>query len=106
METNKLTIWDEPMPGQLLRTLLVLESSSALERFLCDVMTEKEIREISTRLEAARLLSIGTPYTDIAIQTKLSSRTIARISDWMQNGCGGYKEALTHHAHSLPARAE
>lgn len=79
-----------------------------MRAFLCDVMTEKEIIEISARLEAARMLSLGAKYEDIIKATKLSSRTVARISDWLKNGAGGYKEALDiveHQSHSLPARA-
>lgn len=81
-----------------------------MQAFLRDVMTEKEILDISSRLEAARMLSAGEKYTTISKQTKLSSRTIARISDWMQNGKGGYKTAISllgsHHAHTPPAHAE
>jgi len=81
-----------------------------MRNFLRDVMTEKEITEISARFEAARLLSIGEKYTTISKKTKLSSRTIARISDWLQNGSNGYLPALqiakTHHDHIPPAHAE
>ena len=77
-----------------------------LQDFLRDVMTEKEIYEVSARLEAARLLQQKVAYTEIAKRTKLSSRTIARISDWLQNGAGGYQTALRHHAHIPPVRAE
>ncbi|EDK72579.1 hypothetical protein TM7_0280 [candidate division TM7 genomosp. GTL1] len=74
-------------------------------------MTEKEINEISSRLEAAKMLDQGKKYTEIVEKTKLSSRTIARISDWMQNGCDGYSAVLGivnthHHGHISPARAE
>lgn len=72
-------------------------------------MTEKEIIEISSRFEAAKMLQQGKKYTEIIEKTKLSSRTVARISDWMQNGCGGYEAALelanAHHGHIPPARA-
>ena len=49
----------------------------------------------------------GIKYTEIVAKTKLSSRTIARISDWLQNGCNGYQVALQniHHDHISPARA-
>ena len=78
-----------------------------MENFLRDVMTEKEIIEVSSRLEAARMLQAGNTYTDIVASTKLSSRTVARISDWMKNGCSGYAAALKeiHHNHIAPARA-
>ena len=70
-------------------------------------MTEKEIIEISSRLEAARMLQSGSKYVDIVAKTKLSSRTVARISDWMKNGCNGYAVVLgqtNHHGHISPAR--
>jgi TrpR-related protein YerC/YecD len=80
-----------------------------MQNFLRDVMSEKEIIEISSRLEAARMLQAGKKYIEIIEKTKLSSRTIARISDWIQNGQGGYEAALkvinTHHSHISPVRA-
>ena len=81
-----------------------------MQNFLRDVLTEKEIIEVSARLEAAKMLRAGAKYTNIVAATKLSSRTVARISDWLQNGTGGYDAALSviddHHAHIPPARAE
>jgi len=64
-------------------------------------MTEKEILEIGARLEAAKMLKDGKKYIDISKRTNLSSRTVARISNWLKNGCKGYKEAIklirSHH---------
>lgn len=79
-----------------------------MQNFLRDVMTEKEIIEISARFEAAKMLSEGRKYTEIVTATKLSSRTVARISEWLQNGCDGYQAALktVHHDHLSPARAD
>lgn len=80
-----------------------------MQNFLRDVMTEKEIVEISARFEAARMLTEGKKYSEIIAATKLSSRTVARISEWLQNGCNGYQAALktaNHHGHISPARAE
>ena len=77
-----------------------------MQAFLRDVMTEKEIIELSARLEAAKMLSDGEKYTDIVATTKLSSRTVARISDWLRSGTGGYKDAIAHHSHLWPARAD
>jgi len=104
-DTNQL--WDGDTTRQLAEVLVAIDSVPAMQNFLRDVMTEKEIIEISSRLEAARMLQSGKKYTEIIEQTKLSSRTIARISDWMQNGAGGYEPALdivnSHHGHILPA---
>jgi TrpR-related protein YerC/YecD len=103
---NSNTLWENPLSAQFSEAVFRMSSQAELQDFLRDVMTEKEILEVSARFEAARLLEQNVPYTEIAKQTKLSSRTIARISDWLQNGTGGYKNALAHHAHIPPARAE
>jgi TrpR-related protein YerC/YecD len=110
MNNNVNQIWETASPQQFAQVLAQITDRQTIESFLRDVMTEKEIIEISSRLEAAKMLSDGKKYTEIIETTKLSSRTIARISDWMQNGRGGYKTALSlidvHHTHLPPARAE
>lgn len=110
MNEKSQTIWETNSPQQFARVLAQMTDEKTMQNFLRDVMTEKEIIEVSARLQAARMLSEGKKYIDIIETTKLSSRTIARISDWMQNGQGGYATAIditsAHHAHLSPARAE
>jgi TrpR-related protein YerC/YecD len=102
-------IWENKIAQQFASALVAINDPNLMMNFLRDVMTEKEIIEISARLEAARMLQAGYKYTDIVTKTKLSSRTVARISDWMKNGCDGYANILgqmKHHDHIPPARAE
>jgi TrpR-related protein YerC/YecD len=110
MTNNKTTIWDDRKAQQLAEALTSITDVRTMQNFLRDVMTEKEIVEISARFEAAKMLQASSKYTDIVAKTKLSSRTVARISDWLQNGCSGYQAALKtiniHHDHLSPARAE
>lgn len=107
MSQDKTSVWNSGTTLQLAEALVAIDNLTTMENFLRDVMTEKEIIEISSRLEAARMLQAGKTYTDIVAKTKLSSRTVARISDWMKNGCSGYAAALKeiHHQHITPARA-
>jgi TrpR-related protein YerC/YecD len=108
MPNDKTTVWESNTARQFAEALLAIDDISVLQNFLRDVMTEKEIIEISSRLQAARMLQAGSTYTAIVAQTKLSSRTVARISDWMKNGCNGYTAVLSqtsHHGHIPPARA-
>ncbi|HWZ65723.1 MAG TPA: YerC/YecD family TrpR-related protein [Patescibacteria group bacterium] len=104
------SVWKIASARQLAETIVDIGDAQTMQNFLCDVMTKKEIIEISSRFEAAKMLQQGKKYTEIIEKTKLSSRTIARISDWMQNGRGGYEAALkivnAHHTHIPPARAE
>ena len=105
MKQSNPLIW-QPQPAQnLSRALAAIGDVASMQNFLRDVLTEAEITEISARFEAARLLQEGARYATIINQTKLSSRTVARISDWLKNGCGGYQIALTlvHHHPLTPA---
>lgn len=88
-------LWDKPAAAQLVQVLTTINDADTMRRFLRDVLTEKEIREISARLTAARMLREGATYLEIVEKTKLSSRTVARISLWLQNGYKGYDAAIS-----------
>jgi len=107
MSSNKNIIWESKTAQQFAEALFAIDNIKVLQNFLSDIMTEKEIAEICSRLEAARMLQEGNKYTDIIAKTKLSSRTVARISDWMKNGHNGYSVVLSqihkHHSHTPPA---
>jgi TrpR-related protein YerC/YecD len=93
-------VWKLKNTPQIAQVLCKITDVKTMQNFLRDVMTETEIIEISARLEAAKMLSRGEKYEKITNETKLSSRTVARISKWVQNGCEGYKEAISlinHH---------
>jgi TrpR-related protein YerC/YecD len=109
MQSFDTSVWDISTARRFAEAITTIDDVQAMQNFLRDVMTEKEIIEISSRLEAAKMLQEGKKYTEIIEKTKLSSRTVARISDWMQNGCGGYEAVLkildAHHSHTPPARA-
>lgn len=110
MMTSVTSVWETESARQFARVVAAIDDVQVMQNFLRDIMTEKEIVEVSSRLAAAKMLQQGKKYTEIVEKTKLSSRTVARISGWMQNGCGGYaialKPAAIHHAHTSPARAE
>jgi TrpR-related protein YerC/YecD len=91
MNLNVQSVWSNEQTKQLATVLVSMGDVATMQNFLRDVMTEKEILEISARLEAARMLERGAKYTEVIAKTKLSSRTIARISDWMKNGCRGFR---------------
>jgi TrpR-related protein YerC/YecD len=108
MSQDVSTVWKDTKSQRLAEALVSIQDNLTMQNFLRDVMTEKEIIEISARFQAAKMLSEGKKYTEIVTATKLSSRTIARISEWLQNGCNGYQAALktVHHDHLSPARAD
>jgi TrpR-related protein YerC/YecD len=93
MSSPKPDIWDREA-GELLRALVRLQSVREAKRFIRDLMTTDEIRMIVDRWRVARMLDQGVSYREIEAQTGLSSRTIARISRWMQEGEGGYRAMI------------
>ena len=110
MNSSVDQLWNDANTLQLAEVLVAIDNKTDMTNFLRDVMTEKEIIEISARLEAARMLKQGKTYVEIVQKTKLSTRTVARVRDWMQNGAGGYKQVLARldeiHAHIPPVRAD
>lgn len=94
MNNDSNKIWKTRVPSQLAAILSDIRDENTMRNFLRDVMTEKEIIEIAARLEAAKMLSKGASYKEVARETKLSSRTIARVSEWLQNGSAGYQAAI------------
>lgn len=88
----------------LFSAICQLETVDETRRFLRDLLTEDEIEEFSRRWQAARLLSEGVLYSEIAALTGLSSTTIARVSKWLTKGTGGYRLMIdrvnSHHHHS------
>ena len=78
----------------LLNVLVGIDDADTAFLFFEDVMTIREIREISQRLQVARMLDAGKPYTAIEKQTGASATTIARVSKALNYGSGGYRAAL------------
>ena len=104
MSDFSVRVMDQQIPAQLADVLCAIDNPQNMQNFLCDVMTKKEIIEVSARFEAAKMLTDGKTYTSVIKRTKLSSRTVARISDWLQNGTGGYVDAINtfNHLHTRP----
>ncbi|HHH12511.1 MAG TPA: hypothetical protein ENJ77_01390, partial [Candidatus Moranbacteria bacterium] len=64
-----------------------------------DLMTEKEIRELTKRLRAAGMLQGRKSYRAIVEETGLSSATVARVAKWLNSPEGGYRRVLARLAH-------
>ena len=89
-----MTKWNNKNTEDLLVAILALENKKEAVKFLRDLLTEKEIIEFSKRWKAAKMLNEKISYINIEKETGLSSRTIARISKWLNNGMNGYKLVL------------
>lgn len=86
--------WNTKQNKQFVEAILALKNSDETKRFLRDLLTEPEIKEFASRLEAASLLTQDAQYTTIIERTGLSSATIARIAKWLNGSLGGYRLIL------------
>ena len=47
------------------------------------------------RWQVAQLLEEGLPYLEVAQKTHTSTTTVTRVAQWLRNGEGGYRLALS-----------
>lgn len=85
---------DNQQVKDLFNALLSLERFQEAKMFLSDVLTTKEIQEISMRWKVARMLNKKFSYSKITKLTNMSPVTIAKINRRLKNGSGGYKLLL------------
>ncbi len=78
----------------LYRSIVSLESTEDCKSFFEDICTKSELIEMSRRLKAAKLLSDGVVYTEIAARTGLSTATISRVNHCLKYGSEGYLKVL------------
>ena len=86
--------WDNKETENLFKVILKLRNVDEAKRFFRDLLTEDELIEFCNRWKAAQMLDAKIPYSEIARETWLSSRTIARVSKWLRRGMGGYRLML------------
>ena len=78
-------ILDEDAFGALCRALLALRDAEEARKFLTDLCTRKELRELAERLVIARLLDAGgLSYRDISAATGASTTTVGRVARFLQ----------------------
>src|SRR6476659_10180306 len=86
--------WRSTDVDELIAALLRLETADEAARFLRDLCTLGEIRDLSQRWAVVRRLDQGEHYAAISRETGASTATITRIATWLNHGEGGYREAL------------
>ena len=83
-----------PQTEQLVKALLLLENEEECFRFLEDLFTIREVRDLAQRREVAQMLVDKVTYAEIASRTGVSSATIGRVNRALSYGAGGYKIVL------------
>lgn len=86
---------EDQLEKQLAESFLRLSTTQEVLNYLRDLMTPAEIREFSKRLEIARLLKKGKlSYLEISEKLGVSTTTVTRVAQWLNNGCEGYQTVL------------
>ena len=78
----------------LFRAILTLETVEDCYGFFEDLCSVSDLREMSRRMQAARMLRNNCVYTDIAARTGLSTATISRVNRCLKYGNDGYNKVL------------
>ena len=86
--------WRSPDTDALLDAFVRLEDREEAARFLRDLCTLNELRDMAQRWAVVRLLNDGMHYAQISRETGASTATITRIASWLNHGEGGYRGAL------------
>ena len=76
---------------QLAEALTLLRDADEALRFLRDLCTVNELKELGQRWHVARLLDEGVSYHEIGERTGASSATISRVGQWLRYGRDGYR---------------
>ncbi|MBQ5590812.1 MAG: hypothetical protein IIU65_03950 [Clostridia bacterium] len=78
----------------LIDALVNIDNEEDMKCFLVDLMTTKELLDMSQRMQVASLLKQGMVYSKIAEITGASTATISRVSRSYSYGEDGYKKAF------------
>ena len=79
----------------LIKSLLSLKDEQECAEFLEDLMTRKELDDISQRLAVAKMLSEQAVYSKIVERTGASTATISRVNRAYNYGAGAYAKILS-----------
>lgn len=79
----------------LLSAMSTLKNELELANFLRDLLTVKEIKDISQRWQIVLMLEKKVPYLEIAKQVGVSTTTVTRVALWLNHGQNGYRTALS-----------
>jgi TrpR-related protein YerC/YecD len=86
--------WRTPETDALIEAILRLDDRDDAERFLRDLCTLGELRDMAQRWAVVRLLDSGMHYAEISKRTGASTATITRIASWLNHGEDGYRRML------------
>jgi len=76
---------------ELFEAITSINSLKEAINFFRDLLTLAEIKEFSNRWQIVKMLYRHKPYIEIAKKLNVSTATITRVAQWLNDGMGGYK---------------
>ncbi|MBR3195980.1 MAG: hypothetical protein IKF50_04705 [Clostridia bacterium] len=95
MQPAGKNLYEQPEVKNLCKAFLALQSEEECVLFLQDLMTIREIQDMTQRLSVAQLLREGLGYSQIMERVSVSSATISRVNRCLSYGDGGYETVLS-----------
>lgn len=89
-----MSIFDREDTEILLKALVSLETEEEARLLLEDLLTAKEVADLTQRLRVAQLLLNKENYATVSEETGASSATISRVNRCVVYGGGGYETIL------------
>ena len=89
-----MSIFEKADTALLINALVSLGTEEEAKLLLEDLLTAKEIDDLSQRLRVAQLLLNKENYATVSKETGASSATISRVNRCVVYGGGGYESVL------------
>lgn len=89
-----MSIFEKADTALLIKALVSLQTEDEAKLLLEDLLTAKEIDDLSQRLRVAQLLLHKENYATVSKETGASSATISRVNRCVVYGGGGYESVL------------
>ena len=84
-----------PLTDKLFDGIVTFKTRVEFYEFFEDLCTINELRDMSQRLEVARMLEAGDKYDRIEEATGASTATISRVKRCLKFGADGYVQVLS-----------
>ncbi len=92
----------EDLLRDLVNSFCSLKSPTEAALFIQDLLTEREVKNVSKRLRIAKLLLQGKKYEEIGEDLHTSYGTVAKIGSWLAQKGDGFRMAIQR----LPKKQE
>jgi len=76
------------------RALSQIKDEAEAAQLIKDLLSRQEAEMLAKRLRAAELLMDGKRYSEISLELKIGSNTIARVHEWLKLSGEGYRLIL------------